>query len=471
MSVTKSRKKVVMRNAPAGIAQTVSARQTALAVRRRAAVPAAPAAGTLVTVESTRRPVAADGGRGRRDDEPGLPTDTRSPARIGFWALAIGFGGFLLWAALAPLDEGVPTSGMVAIDTKRKAVQHLSGGRIQTVYVKEGQIVKEGDPLLDLDPATARASFESARQNYFTLRATEARLVAEQTGQDEIVFHKDLLDALDDPQVLAMIANQESLFSSRRMSQQAEIRAMEESLASRTAQLRLLREELAGLSALVRDGFAPRNKQLELQRQVQETSGAIAETTQRIQQRQQEFRKEVDAQLAEVRGKVDAERDRFLAFRNDLDHTVIRSPASGQVVGLTAQTVGGVIQPGQKVMDIVPADEALLLEAQVPPNLIDRVQAGLSADVRFSSFAHSPSLVVPGEVVSVSNDLMVNEQTGVGYYLARVSVTEEGKKILGNRRLQAGMPAEVVIITGERSMLTYLLHPLLKRIAFSMKEE
>ena len=404
-------------------------------------------------------------------DDLELLTDTRSPARLGFWTLAIGFCGFLLWAAFAPLNEGVPTSGIVTIDTKRKAVQHLSGGIVNVVHVKEGQVVQEGDPLLEIDAATTRANYESARQGYYALRATEARLVAEQNGLEYIDFHSDLLDARNDPLVTGMLANQESLFQSRRKSQEAEIKAMEESIASRTTQLNLLREQLQGMQSLVKDGFAPRNQMLELQRQSEETAGTIAELRMRIQQRQQEYRKEVDTQLADVRGKVDAERDRFRAFGNDLAHTVIRAPASGQVVGLTAQTVGGVIAPGQKVMDIVPTDELLLLETQVPPHLIDRVHAGLDADVRFSAFANSPLLVVKGKVESVSGDLLVNEQTGAGYFLARISVTGEGSKDLGNRRLQAGMPAEVVIITGERSLLTYLLHPLLKRIAFSMKEE
>lgn len=151
---------------------------------------------------------------------------------------------------------------------------------------------------------------------------------------------------------------------------------------------------------------------------------------------------------------------------------VIRAPAEGQVVGLAVQTVGGVIQPGQKLMDIVPKNEVLLLETKVAPHLIDRVHSGLIADVRFSSFAHSPQLVVQGKVDSISTDLITEPQNpNISYYLARVSVTAEGLKELGNRQLQAGMPAEVVIKTGERSVLTYLLHPLLKRIAASMKEE
>jgi protease secretion system membrane fusion protein len=444
-------------------------------------------------------PIVYEGGGPDGEACQDLPVDTRSPARIGFWVLAIGFGGFLLWAALAPLDEGVPTSGVVAIDTKRKAVQHLSGGIVKAVYVREGQFVEAGAPVLEIDPATAQANFESTRLRYYTLRATEARLVAEQEGRDKIDFHADLQRVKDEPLVAAMIANQKGLLQSRRMSLQAEIQAMEESVAgleasiagyqglleARHAQRKLIEEEMRGLQGLVDDGYAPKNNLLALQRTSAETLGAIAdlqgnidrsrsslaETKLRIAHRQQEYRKEVDTELSDVRSQVEGEGERFVALRNDLERTVIRAPVAGQVVGLTAQTVGGVIAPGEKVMDIVPGDEPLLLETQVPPHLIDRVRPGFDADVRFSAFAHSPALVVRGKVASISNDLIYNEQAGISYYLARVSVTEEGMKSLGERRLHAGMPVEVIIITGERSLLTYLLHPLLKRIAVSMKEE
>ncbi|MDR2637388.1 MAG: HlyD family type I secretion periplasmic adaptor subunit [Zoogloeaceae bacterium] len=434
------------------------------------------------------------------ENKDGLPTDTRTPARLGFWVLGVGFGGFLLWAAFAPLNEGVPTSGMVTIDTKRKAVQHLSGGIVKAVHVKEGQFVSAGDPLIDLDAATTQANFESARLRYYTLQAMEDRLIAEQGGKKEIVFHPDLIAARQaDLLVDSMLKNQEGLFLSRRMSLEAEISAMQESirgytasitgyeglLEARRSQLALLKEESEGLRGLVAEGYAPKNDLLALERSKAETMGSIAdlqgnierahrassEMRLRIIQRQQDFRKEVDTQLAEVRSQAQAEQERFQALKDDLQRTVIRAPAEGQVVGLAAQTVGGVIGPGQKIMDIVPQNETLLLETQVPPHLIDRVQPGRKTDVRFSAFAHSPQLVVPGKVESVSSDLLTHEQSGMSYYLARVSVTEEGMKILGNRQMQAGMPAEVIIITGERSMLVYLLRPLLKRIAVSMKEE
>ncbi len=428
-----------------------------------------------------------------------LSQRTGRAARIGLWTLGLGFGGFLLWAALAPLDEGVPSQGMVSIDTKRKSVQHLTGGIVKEVLVGEGDIVKEGQLLIRLDEAAARANFEAARQRYVGLRAMEGRLFAEQRGLSKVTFHPDVIEASKDPQIREVVFTQEQLFNSRRAALQADLQATQESIQGQQGQIQayesmlvnrknqhaLLAEELKNTSELVKEGYAPRNRQLELQRLSADASSGIAElignTTrskravselqQRSILRQQEYRKDVETQLAEVGREVPGDAEKFRAAKDDLGRTEVKSPATGQVVSLAFQTVGGVIGPGQKLMDIVPQDQILLIEARVVPHLIDRVHQGLPVDVRFSSFAHTPQLVVHGQVVSVSGDVMVDPQSGVGYFLARVGVTAEGYKQLGKRQLQPGMPVEVVFITGQRSMLTYLLNPLLKRMAASMKEE
>lgn len=429
------------------------------------------------------------------------PADTGRAARVGLWALGLGFGGFLLWAAFAPLDEGVPAQGTVMVDTKRKTVQHLSGGIIQRVLVREGELVHEGQVLIELDAATARANYESVRQRYLGLRAMQGRLVAEQTEASAVTFHPDLLEAASDPLIQVQMDTQRQLFQSRRAALRAAVQGVEESirgqeallqtyenmLGPRRSQLALLQEELGHTRGLVADGYAPRNRQLELERQVAEANAAIAELTgntlrarraiaelrQQIAARRQEYRKEVETELGNVLREVQSDAEKLIAVRADLERTEIRSPASGQAIGLAVQTVGGVIQPGQKLMDIVPEGEPLLLEARIDPHLIDKVHSGLKTDVRFNAFAHSPQLVVEGEIVSVSSDLLTEQLGGmqVSYYLARVKLTPEGMQVLGPRRMQPGMPVEVIIKTGERSMLTYLLNPLTKRLAASMKEE
>lgn len=432
--------------------------------------------------------------------ETDLHMDTGHSMRIGLLVLILGLGGATLWAALAPLDEGVPASGTVAIDTKRKAVQHLQGGIVSEVLVKEGSMVKSGEVLIRLNDSAARANHAAINQHYMTLRAMEGRLMAEQTDAAKITFHQDLLKAKDDRDVRLQLANQEHLFISRRSAIQAELAAIQEAihgygaqlqsyaglLENRKLQLSLLQEELKGIRDLVREGYAPRNRQSELERTAAELSGSIAdlqgnilrtnrvisEQKLRIIQRRQQYRQEVETQLSEVRREVEADAEKVKASREELDRTVIRAPAEGQVVGLAVQSVGAVIGSGQKLMDIVPDDETLLLEVMVPPHMIDRVHPDLEVDTRFSSFAHSPQLVVTGKVISVSADLLTDPKApNMPYYLARVAVTPDGMKKLGNRRMQPGMPVEVVFKTGDRTVLVYVLHPLLKRIAGSMKEE
>lgn len=425
--------------------------------------------------------------------------ETGRAVRVALWTLVVGFGGFLLWATFAPLDEGVPSSGTVSIDTKRKAVQHLNGGIVKEVLVREGDQVKEGQVLLRLDDAIARASYETVRQRYLGFRAMEGRLIAENTNRAAIEFHRDVKVASADPLIQQQMQTQIQLFSSRKAALQADLMAIEESIQGQSAQIQaykamlktkntqqaLLNEELQNTRGLVAEGYAPRNRQLELERMAAEVDTTVAELLGNLQRgdrsiaelRQRgalkrfEYKKEIETQLSEVRRDGLSDADKLTSVTNDLARMEVRSPSSGQVVSLAFQTAGGVIPPGQKIMDIVPANDALLLETRVMPNLIDRVSEGQTVDVRFSAFAHSPQLVVPGKVVSISHDVLTDPQTYATYFLARVAITPEGLKILGARNMQSGMQSEVIFKTGERSLLTYLLHPLTKRIAAAMKEE
>jgi protease secretion system membrane fusion protein len=379
-------------------------------------------------------PVAKEGNKGEEY------RDTRSTIKLGIWILLVGFGGFLLWAAFAPLDEGVPCQGLVSIATKRKVVENLRGGRVEKVNVREGQMVQQGEVLILLDSQTARARYDEVHQHYLGMRATADRLQAEMTGAASISFHKDLLTDADRQLAEQNMQNQRQLFLSRSLS------------------LQILNKQLAAISSLVKEGYAPLNQQHELELKIAEFKSGTA------------------SQLAQVQLEVEADGEKTRALADELADTEVRSPASGQVVGLQVQTVGAVIQPGQKIMDIVPLHEGLLIDTKVAPHLIDSIHKGLPVNVSFSSFAHSPQLVVEGVVESLSKDIVTEPQVnpampGATYYLARVSVTPEGMKSLGQRQMQPGMPVQVVIKTGERSLLTYLVDPLIKRITVSMKEE
>lgn len=430
-----------------------------------------------------------------------LSTDTRTPIRLGFWVLLVGFGGFLAWAALAPLDEGVSAPATVSIETRRRVIQHMTGGVVRSVLVKEGQMVTEGEPLAELDDALAKANYESVRQNYLGLRAAESRLLAEQTERRTIEFHPDLVAGAKDPLVRQHMATQTQLFSARRGSLDADLSAARESIAgleaqvaglasmieSRKAQAALQAEQIASVRSLAAEGYAARNQLLQLEQAQAELRATvadlqanrvraqqqIAETRMRMAQRREEYHKEAATQLADVRREVQAGQDKLRAVSEELGRVTIKSPVEGQVVGMAVTSIGGVVTPGQRLMDVVPKGEALLLDAKIPPHVIDRIHVGDETHVRFSAFAHSPQLVLPARLISLSGDAL-SEQVGpqqVSYYLGRVEVTPEGVKMLGDRVMQPGMQAEVLVRTGERSLLTYLLHPLTKRIAAAMKEE
>jgi len=366
--------------------------------------------------------------------------DSGAVIRIGVLVLVVGLGGFLLWAAFAPLDEGVPVSGAVIVSTKSKVVQHLRGGIVESVRVHEGEMVEQGDVLLALADQEVLARYRETYERYLVLRASEARLDVLDRGGEELAFHDDLLYSDDEVLARAIMQNQRVLF----MSQQAELRS--------------LRLRLTSVQEMVAEGYMPLFQQLELEERLANLESKVASERAGVQMQVESFKK------------------RSLALQDELERSELRSPASGQVVGLMVQTVGAVITPGQVVMEIVPFDEDLIVEVHVDPQFIDRISSGMPADIRFHSFAHSPMMMVEGVVESVSHDLLHDPQRdsrlpGASYYLARISLTKQGLASLGNRELQAGMPVQVVIKTGERSLLTYLLKPFLNRLSASLKEE
>lgn len=424
-------------------------------------------------------------------------TAPRRPRRIGLW---VGLALLLLlgWIAWAPLDEGVPAAGQVVVDTRPKPVQHLTGGIVLEVLVREGQAVTSGQPLLRLDTAATAAVHEAVRQRYYALRAAQARLEAERDGRTTIAWHPDL-NASGAHAAQAHMQTQQTLMSSRSAALAAELGALGESaqaqqallrstdtmLQGRQEQLSLIQEELANTEPLVKAGYAPRNRLLELQRQQAEAQTLIAELrgqrergqralseiAQRRLQRQSEFRRDVQQQLSEVLRDVDADAQRLQAAEQEAQRTEIVAPVAGHVLGLAVQSAGSVVQPAQKLMDIVPDGEGLLIEARVQPHLADRIRVAQPVDVRFTAFSHTPELLLQGEVLSLSADALFDPATQTSYFLARVALAPDAATVLGQRNLVPGLPAEVVFKTGERSLLTYWLHPLIKRMAWSMKEE
>ncbi len=429
-----------------------------------------------------------------------LPMDTGHPMRVGLWVLGLGFGGFLLWAALAPLDQGVPTSGQVVVTGNRKTVQNLAPGMVDAILIKDGDEVKEGDVLLRLDPTQARSQYEVARAQWLVAKAVEARLLADVQGRSEITFPEDLLKYKDDPRAASAMAIQTQLLRSRRAALQAELGAMENTLAglqssatgleatrrAKEQQSKLLLEELKGLREMAAEGYLPRNRLSEQERLLAQLGGAISEDlgnlgrTQRsigeirmrMLARQQDYHKEVENGLAEIQKEVSALDSRLKGLAFDLANTEVRAPKEGVIVGLKVHTIGGVLASGTPLMDVVPKNEPLRIDVMIPTTLIDKVKPGLPVDIIFPAFNQKVTPNIPGNFDQVAADATNDPQGRMPpYYLGQVVVTPEGMKKLTTHEIKAGMPAEVIIKTGERTLLNYIVKPLLDRAKPALTEE
>ncbi|MEE9102043.1 HlyD family type I secretion periplasmic adaptor subunit [Pseudomonas nitroreducens] len=426
-----------------------------------------------------------------------LPISDRKIRRLGLAIVGVTFGLFGTWAAFAPLDGAVYAPGVVTVQTYRKTVQHLEGGIVKEVLVHDGNIVKRDDPLIVLDDAQLRFEYEMTRSQLIAAKAMEARLKAE----------RDALPAIDFGEIadLASTRGREArqsetqVFNARQGSRQGQIAVLRERIGQLNQQIGGLEAvidaklqleksysgEISELSDLLKQGFVDKQRLVEQERKLGMLKSEVAdhratinrarlqinETQLQILQVDKDFNSEVAKQLAEVQTKIYDLREKSSSLEDRLSRIVIRAPESGMVIGMTVHTVGGVVHPGTPLLDIVPSISELIIEAQVPPVDIDRIAIGKRADIRFSAFNAATTPVIEGEVASVSADRLVNEKSGTPYYLARVRVTEHGVRTLGERKLVPGMPADVLIITGQRTLLQYLMQPARNALAQSMIEE
>lgn len=427
-----------------------------------------------------------------------VETDDSKHARIGWWIVLAGVGGFFLWASLAPLDQGVPVPGTVMVSTNRKAVQHQAGGTIEEILVKEGDIVKEGQVLVRMNDVVAKAQAEISRVQLHTARAASARLLAERDGKKDIAYPEDMLKS-EDPRVKEILSTQSLLFSSRQTAirselatyeeniagLKAQVQGLEESKESKKQQAQFLKEQLTGMRDLAKEGYVPRNRLLDLERTYAQVNGAIsedignigrsqrqiAELSLRRIQRQQEYQKEVRTQLADAQREAEALDNRLKAQDYELGNTLVKAPVEGAVVGLAVFTRGGVVPPGFKMMDVVPSEDALIVEGMVPVHLIDKVKPDLEVDMIFSALNQRSTPHIPGIVTQVSADRLTDEKTGQPFYRLKAQVQPKGMKMLSQHEIRPGMPVDMVVKTGERTMMNYLFKPVFDRANMSLKEE
>jgi len=426
-------------------------------------------------------------------------TDVNGPLRFGWWLLGLGFGGFLLWAAFAPLDEGVPATGTVSVEAKRKRVDHLTGGIIQKILVRDGDRVAAGQELILLDGTQAGATLNASVGQWRMAVAAEARLITEREGHAAIVFPAELRAARAEPEVAAILQAQIELFRARRGALQKElaviresvsgledqVRSLEQLKSGREKQVALFAEQLASFRKLNVQGFASRNQLIEIERQLAEVQSRLGEDLANIasaksrlaefrlrgSQREIEYRREVETLLADIQRDASTLAERIVALRDTYARLSVQAPAAGLVLDLAYHTVGGVIKAGERILDIVPDGEGVVIEAQLAPQYVDRARAGGRADVHFDAYgSRAERPVVAGRIAVVSADALVDQRTGAPYYAMRVAVPAEEVRKLGDLRLQPGMVATVMVRTGERSLLVYLARPFLRRFSSALSE-
>ena len=419
--------------------------------------------------------------------------------KTGWSIVLVGVVGFLLWASFAPLDEGIPATGVLASESSRKQVAHHAGGIIERIIVKEGQRVEKGQALLTLDETQSTSALKAAELQWWTALATEARLEAEMNQQTMLKIPEILRSEGSDPDVQAILETQRGVLQSRRSAAAGEIRLIRGSQrgletqldslqtlkSSRERQVALFSDQMASANALHLQGYVSKNQTLEIERQLNEVQSRqsedlaningiqarLAELKMRESQFHINLRRETEAELADVRRELGALAERVAMLRDVNQRQVIRAPVSGTVVALAVTTVGGVIKPGDRVLDLVPDGDDLIVEARVEPRYVDRVRVGLPADLRFDAYLSSAQQpIVTGDVKVVSADAMHDERTGLAFYKIRVGIPSAERKRLNGLTMQPGMPCTVMIKTGERSLLAYLTQPLLRRFNGAMAE-
>ena len=420
--------------------------------------------------------------------------DPQREIRLGTAIAILFFVLFLGWAAFVPLDAGVHAIGQIAVSGNRQTVQHRDGGVVTAIHVREGQHVKAGEVLIELSAPELKAAERALTSDYLTLLAQRARLLAERSGQrgfapppefaslspqDRSIAEQVLQLQRSEMQARSGAVSAQQLVLGQRaqqlVQQQSGFSKQRQSLVE---QQRMIAEELAGLKSIAEKGFASMNRVRALERAQADLQGqearmlseyaraaeGIGETRMQSLSVSRNRLEQVETDLKDTQTKLSEVLPKLVATREQLEHSLVRAPATGQVVGLSVFTVGGVVTPGQKLMDIVPDGRELVIQAQLNPSDADDVYAGQQAQVRFTS-VHNRSLpLFSGTVRTVSADSFTDEKTGRSYFRAELIVPESEmskvRSVLGRGELRPGLPVEAVLKVRKRTALQYLIEPL-----------
>jgi HlyD family secretion protein len=472
------------------------ARSKALATAAVRACRAGLALSCAVLLRHLRRPPAEDGDRAdlagcfRRDFDDAL--------RMGLRVLLLGVGLVGGWAVLVPLSAAVMVAGTLVVESNVKKIQHQTGGIVAQIPVHDGMHVKEGELLVRLDEVQVRANLQVLAKQLDQSRVRIARLVAERDGAEEPQLPHQLAGQTDNKDIEQLFASETSLFKARGSARQNQkellrgrIAQLEEEIVglnaqskSKTAQLELISSELKGvqslyekqlvplmrLTALQRDAARLDGEQGQLISSMAETRSKISEAELQITKIDQDLRAEVMKDLRDAQDKETELGERIVAARDQLERIDIRAPTAGVVHQLSVHTIGGVVAPGEVIMEIVPDADDLQIQAKLPPNDIDQVRVDQKAFVRFSAFNQRTTPQLNGVVSYVSADLSHERQNDAAFYTVKVSIPGNERRRLGSLQLVSGMPAEVFLQAGSRTMMSYLLKPITDQLQRTFSE-
>ncbi|MEZ5815481.1 MAG: HlyD family type I secretion periplasmic adaptor subunit [Hyphomicrobiaceae bacterium] len=423
------------------------------------------------------------------------------PVRAGFqgWIIiAIFFGLVGTWCAFAPLDGAVVVEGVVKVDGNRKSVQHREGGIVRRIHVREGDTVAAGDALVSLDDTETRAGFDVLDETFVALSVSEARLVVEETGSDAFRIPAALQERRNEPRVVSAIRGQLALIEARSRERAGEAAIAQERIGQLATQIRgskaqldglevqaaSMREELASLKPLLAEGIVTRQRLMQLERTLAQISGQIGEVTASIARSQQAIAEQrrlalqlrnqqataIAQELRDVRMRLAEVVPKLASARAIHARSVIRAPYAGRVVGLNVFGAGAVLNPGERILDIVPSAESLVVEARVGVNDVTELAQGAAAEVRFTAFNQRTTPLIAGQITQISADRLTDPRTSMPYYVATVRLEPGDLERLGDRHLVPGLAATVTVPTRSRTALEYLLDPLRASFSRALRE-
>lgn len=426
---------------------------------------------------------------------PVIDDGIRHEVRLALIFGGVFFGGFMLWAGLTPLDAGAYARGAVEVAGNRQAVQHREGGTVAALYVADNQSVRKGDALLRIASSDIAAEERGLASEYVMLVAQNARLLAEQRGAATMTTPAEFATLSAEDRALAeeamatqssvlrvrrtAVAAQKSVLGQRAAQSRAQIGGIVMQREANRTQRSTIADELDGLRTLADKGYVTKTRLRALERAAASLDGdygsqaadiarsneAIGEQSMQANLLDRDVLKEVNNEIRDVALRLNELRPRLSAARERLARSVVRAPASGRVVGLSVFTVGGVVAPGQTVMEIVPQDRELIIKAKIAPDDADDVQAGMATQVRFPTMRGGNMAPVTGRLVAFSADSLTDERSGLSFFEGEVRVPESELRRLSDQStsglpIRPGLPAEILIPLTKRTVLQYLLEPL-----------